>query len=255
MIARMRIFYGLSAVAAAALVAAVPSSAALVPNNLSGTVQFDGWDQLGGISGYGFNDVGPFSGGPVDPNDPFGPSNPPVSWPIALNSFQTGSGDATLLRTAGGHYSASISLYNFAGPSDFTIGDSSAIDDLATVVFSILDWVGSSPTTPPLLNILGGAQGLAADLSSVEPAGQVFFQGAPVALNTRTFQWDLTAFGPVDGFAIDWTQGSSAGISALQLEQSTVFTVASAIVPEPGSLLLSAIGVVAAMQPRRRRGR
>ncbi|MEM6912176.1 MAG: hypothetical protein AAF555_11430 [Verrucomicrobiota bacterium] len=215
-------------------------SAALVLNDLSGNVQFDGWDNLGAVTGFGFFDVGP--GSPADGNP----------WPSPMDSFASGSGDGTLQRTAGTHYSASGSLYSFAGPSSFRLGDSTALANLATVVFTVANWFGSSPTSDPVLNFNGGSQELDPDSTFTSPFGAVSF-GGPVPVTARTYQWDLTGLGTeVTEFGIDWTQGSSAGITYLQLEQSDVFTVASAtVVPEPSAALLALLGLPFALRRRR----
>lgn len=238
----------LLAVAAGFLLAAPQARALIVENNLTGTVQYDGWDDFGGIAGYGSNDVGPTSN--FIPPSTFGP---PLPWPAPLASFETGSGDATLMRTSGSHYSAGFSLYTFAGSSGFTIGDSSAISNLNTVVFTIADWVGTSPTGAPTFNYNGGTQALVADYVSSDPFSTVNFGGDDFVVSARTFQWDLSGISGITDFNIDWTQGSSAGVTAIQLEQSSVFTVASAtVVPEPTSLGLFGMGAALLLARRRK---
>lgn len=227
------------ALASVTLLVGAAAGQNLVTNNLSGNVQFDGWENLGGLAGYGISEVGPFS--------PAG-----TAWPSAIGSDVAGSGDSTVNRTFGTHYSASASLYSFAGPSGFTMGDNSAIADLATVVFTIADWAGSSPTTDPVLSFNGGTQQLAATAVASNPFGDILFGGDSINISVRTFQWDLSAFSGITDFSIDWTQGSSAGIVGFQLEQSDVFSVASAIpVPAPGSLALLALGGLTAARRRR----
>ncbi|MEM1186767.1 MAG: hypothetical protein AAGI53_17415 [Planctomycetota bacterium] len=213
------------------------AQAKIVENDLTGNVQFDGWDSLGGLAGYGIGEVGPFA-------------PPATAWPAPVGSMEAGSGDAILNRTFGTHYSASFSLYSFAGPSGFIVGDSSAISDLANVVFTIADWVGSSPSTAPVLSYNGGTQSLAADFSFSSPFGSVDF-GGPIDVSARTFQWDLSGISGITDFSIAWTAGSSAGITGLQLEQSDVFSVASAnVIPHPSTaLVVLGAGLVA----RRRR--
>lgn len=224
-------------VVSAGLLSTTAAHAKIVENDLQGNVQFDGWDQLGGIPGYGIGDVGPIA----PPNTP---------WPAPIGSNEAGSGDAFVTRTFGTHYSASSALYSFAGPSGFLLGDATAIAGLANVVFSVADWVGDSPTGDPVLNYNGGSQALVADFTSVSAFGSIDFNGT-IDINARTFQWDLSSLGPVTDFAITWTQGSSAGITALQLEQSDVFSLASATpVPHPSTAVVVLGGMLAA---RRRR--
>lgn len=239
-------------VAAGALLmgVAMNAQAKIANHNLTGNVQFDGWDVLASIPGYGFNDVGPDFNGPPPPN-------PSPTWPAPLGSMEVGSGDGTLDRTSGTHYSASLALYSFVGGSDFTIGDSSAIADLATVVLTIADWEGGSPSSAPLLSYNGGSQELASGFTSSGLFGTVNFSinGStdPLDVNARTFQWDLTGLG-VTSFRIDWNAPIHTGITALQLEQSDEFTQAAAeIVPVPASMALLGIGGLAALRRRSHR--
>ncbi|MEM9346651.1 MAG: PEP-CTERM sorting domain-containing protein [Planctomycetota bacterium] len=242
--------YGLTLTTAAVLLTAADAESKITENDLTGTVQFDGWDVLSGIAGYGFEDVGP------DFNGPVAPPNPSPTWPNPIGSMETGSGDATLDRTSGTHWSASQSLYSFAGPSGFTVGDASAIANIETIVFTIAATAGSSPSVAPVLDYNGGSQALAATVIPGGGFGTIDnpnSSSAPaVPVTATTYQWDVTGLG-VTSFNLDWTAGSSVAVVALQLEQSDVFSVASGtVIPEPTSLALLGLGGL--LMARRRRG-
>ncbi|MEM9481133.1 MAG: PEP-CTERM sorting domain-containing protein [Verrucomicrobiota bacterium] len=227
-------------VSALLLLSVLPSGAVIVINNLSGNTDYDGWDDFSNLPGYGTFEVGPFA-------------PPGTPWPSPIGSFEAGSGNAEVNRTAGTHYSAGISLYSFAGSSDFTVFDPDPIGGLATVVLTLEDWEGSSATSDPLLSFNGGTQSMVADFTSSSVVGSGDF-GGPFLINARTFQWDVSSLGSITSFNIDWTQGSSAGLLALQLEQSDVFSIASAVpIPEPQTAVLLAL--VSSFLLVRRRGR
>ncbi|MEM6505144.1 MAG: PEP-CTERM sorting domain-containing protein [Planctomycetota bacterium] len=242
--------YGLTLTTAAALLAGADAEAKITENDLTGNVQFDGWDELGGIVGYGFNDVGP------DVNGPVAPPNPSTVWPAAIGSFEAGSLDASLNRTFGTHFSSSSSLYSFAGPSGFTIGDATALTDVKTIVLTIAATNGSSPSSAPVLDYNSGSQALVATVIPGGGFGSIPNPNSPTAppvpVTATTYQWDVTGLG-VTSFNLDWTAGSSVAIAALQLEQSDVFSTASGtVIPEPTSLALLGLGGL--LVARRRRG-
>ncbi len=200
------------------------ASASLVDNNLTGTVDYDGWDDFSGVSGA----------------FPYG-------------SFEAGSGDAELERISGGHFAATSSLYSFSTDSVLSVYDNTALAGVGTVVFSIETWLNEDTwaTALPTLSYNGGSQSLAADLvGSQAGTADISFGGEELDTYVYTFQWDITNSGAT-AFNVDWGQKVHTGVIALQLEQSDTFSVSPAVsaVPVPaaawlfGSALLGLAGV------------
>ena len=203
---------------AALMVALINANAQLVHNSLSGNADYDGWDNLGSVPGYGFN----------------------TAWSTPMESFESGSGDAVLDRISGGHYSASVSLYSFGSNTNFSLFDNTALAGVETVVFSIETWLNDDdPLNPialatlPTLNYNGGSQALATSHDFIaDGVATVSFGGEDLETKIYTLQWDVTGLG-VNSFSIDWEHQVHSGIVAIQLEQSDEFSIAAAEVIQP----------------------
>ena len=224
-------------VALLAAYSAQSASAALVNNNLSGKVEYDGWNSLTASTP--------------------GLSTAVLTTAPGFGSNEAGSGNANLLRTSGGHYPAGSSLYSFSTPSTFEVSDTSALSNVGTVVLTINSWRNViSYTVPPTLNYNGGAQALVPTYTGVAEAGMIDF-GGPVQTYYDTFQWDLSAIGAtITSYDIDWGQQVHAGVIALQLESADVFSqsLATIAVPEPSSCaIVSLLGFAMLAKGRGRR--
>lgn len=206
--------------------------AAIVTNNLSGNVEYDGWDSLTSTTP-GLNVT--------------------VLSTTGFGSNEAGSGDAVLTRTSGSHYPASASLYSFGGNSTFEVSDSSALSDVNTVVFSIVSWRngGVAINAGPSLNYNGGSQALAPDYLGEAEYGTIEF-GGTITTYAYTFQWDLSSVGDtITSYDVDWGQIVHAGVLAIQLESADVFSRSAAVVPEPSCGLLVVLGLAAFADARR----
>jgi len=218
----------------------------IVMNNLSGNVEYDGWDSL-------------TSSTP-------GLSTTVLSTAPGFGSNEAGSGDANLLRTSGAHFPASAGLYSFGGHSTFEIADTSALSDVQTAVFSIQTWpnpdFGDGSTSAgslnlaPTLNFNGGSQALTAGYTGVQYVGPFTFGGQSVNLHNYTFQWDLSSVGDsITSYDINWGQIVHTGVRGLQVESADVFSMSTAVtvVPEPASSALLGLGCILLIGLRRRR--
>lgn len=215
------------------------AQAAIVNNNLTGSKEYDGWDNLK-VSAPGL-------------------STTIISTAPGFGSNEAGSGDALFLRTSGGHYPASQGLYSFGANSTFRVSDTvSSFSDIQTVAFTIVSWSNGNEGLPagsftslPTLNFNGGSQALAADYLGTNPMGAVDF-GGPIQTYAFTFQWDLSSISdPITSYDLSWGQIVHTGVLALQLESSDNYSLSSAV-PEPSSTLLVASAALLAFRRRRR---
>ena len=229
-----------------------------VVNFGSGNSSFDGWVNLNSANfpGYG----GSFPGN--------------SSWPGPIGSNASGSADSELIRvsgspTGGGPFLSSASIYfgNFAQIQNALGGTLRVVDptpliDLKTLVFQIqigevLGFDFFSPSGGPSLKVNGGASAVNPLFSGVVDRFQngtfpspATGNNEPVYVNTWGYQWDVSSFGPVTSFSIDFSAVTHAQVYALQLDQnSSLFSVA--VIPEPRAASLMFAGVALWLVRRR----
>jgi len=183
------------------------------------------------------------------------------AWPASIGSNGIGSGDADLNRvagspTGGGPFLSSSSIYfgNFAQVPNalggtLRVSDSTPLANLKTLVFQIQigEATGFDLYSAPALKINGGSSVVNPLFSGIINRFQngTFTSPAtgsdePVYVNTRGYQWDVSSFGAVTSFAIDFSGVTHSQIYGLQLDQSSsVFS--TAVIPEPnvGGLILA----------------
>ncbi|WP_309400293.1 PEP-CTERM sorting domain-containing protein [Cerasicoccus maritimus] len=211
-----------------ALVGAATSTMAMLDITLPGTNVESSWTTLNAET-YG------------NPNYPVFPTNAYTDPFLAPISAQNGDTTAEFTKTSGGGVflpeDDGGGTYNLFTPGSWTVYDTSAIADLATVVFQ----VEANAELLPTLNYNSGAQALSADFSHV---GTDFF----------AYQWDLSGIGDdITSFEINWgPSGAHYSISGLQLNQGDTF---AQVVPEPRTYALIAglaCGALILMRRQRR---
>lgn len=228
-----------------------------VVNFGSGNSSFDGWVNLNSAN---FSGYGSFPGS--------------SAWPAPIGSNASSSGDAELSRvagspTGGGPFLSSGSIYfgNFAQVPNalggtLRVSDPTPLANLKTLIFQIqigevLGYDFFRPTGAPALKVNGGASALNPLFSGVLDRFQsgVFTSPAtgvdePVYVNTWGYQWDISSFGPVTSFTIDFSGVTHSQVYALQLDQSSALFPA-ALIPEPGTASLILMAAVLALVRRR----
>lgn len=231
-----------------------------VVNFGGGSSSFDGWNNLNSAT---FSGYGGF------------PGNSP--WPAPIGSNVGGSADADLNRvagspTGGGPFLSSSSIYfgNFAQVANalggtLRVSDNTPLASLQTLIFQIqigevLGYDFFDPTGRPALKVNGSATVVNPLFSGVVDRFQsgVFTSPAtgldePVYVNTWGYQWDVSAFGPISSFTIDFSGVTHAQIYELQLDQSSQL-FATALIPEPSVvplILTAALGALACRRNRR----
>lgn len=223
--------------------------------DLTGTTDFDAWDNLSITNPQVASTTVPF---------PFPGFPGAAPWPDAIESVLTQgttdtadddpTGDAGFLKTAGNGYPASVSIYSSPfGNGTYSVSDSTPVAGLETVVFQIEIGEGSNgflagtptltvngATEVPLLT--GGSQGVS--------AGANPFGGGTINIATLGYQWDVSGVGPISSFDVEFsTAGTSTTIFQLQLDQGDTFA-AVANVPEPATLGAVGLGFLAALRRR-----
>ena len=225
----------------------------------SGNSAVDGWNSLNTAT---FTGYGSF------------PGNTP--WPGSIGSNASGSGDANLSRvagspTGGGPFLSSSSIYfgNFAQIPNalggtLQVSDPTPLSNLQTLIFQIqigevLGHDFFDPTGGPALKINGSTSLVNPVFAGVLDRTQngVFTSpdtglDEPVYINTWGYQWDVSAFGPVSSFTIDFSGVTHSQIYELQLDQSSQF-FSTALIPEPSIFSLAMAGGTLWMASRRGR--
>ncbi len=205
---------------------------------LTGATGTDGWFDLN-TTNFG-------------PHGTFGTTT--AAWPSALDSNQTGSGDATWDKLSGtsGYLTSSASnvLYSPNSLGTFTVTDTTPVADLATVIFQVSS---TGDTTAPSLDYNGGDQNLAPAFSSLLFSGTVVTAFGPATQYIWAYQWDLTAIDSITSFGVTWNTAEPHNLTfGARLDQSSAFT--GSAIPEPSTFTaLAGLGVLALAATRRRR--
>lgn len=211
------------------LLAALISSASLAQANtvhatisdVSGSLSFDGWNELNRNRVGGALTAAQLLAGTV--------------------ANVAGSGDAVLSKLSGSLYPAGAGLY---GDGALSFTDNSLVAGLSTLVFQgiINDFDAQFGNTPFSLTLSynGGSQALAASsVSSVLNGG---------VSDLHTYTWDLSGLGaPISSYTLNLNAGFSQML-AFQIDQTV-----AAPVPEPSSYALLACGLAVIGGVARRR--
>jgi len=190
-------------------------------SDVSGSLSFDGWNELNRNRVGGALTAAELLAGTV--------------------ANVAGSGDAVLSKLSGSLYPAGSGLYG-NGVLSFT--DSSLVDGLSSLVFQgiINDFDAQFGSTPFSLTLSynGGNQALAASsVSSVLNGG---------ASDLHTYTWDLSGLtAPLSSYTLTLNAGFTQML-AFQIDQTV-----AAPVPEPGSYALLACGLAVIGGVARRR--
>lgn len=192
-------------------------------NDVTGSVAFDGWNQI--------NRAGLGCG-----NDSACSTAKLVA---GITANVAGSGDAVLKRESGDHYPAGFGLYG--GSSVLTLSDATLSSGIGSLVFQGIINNFDAPFTLTL-NYNGGSQALAATSSSSTLTNGV--------ADYYSYTWDVSSLGALGSYTLTLNAGFSQML-AFQVDQ-----VAAAPVPEPSTYALMAggLGLVGWLARRRQAG-
>lgn len=232
----------------AALVAALAGSAHAAPMDLvdpalGGNTAFDQWTNAGLTSAA---------------NPGYGAFPGSAPWPGPIGSSD--GGDAVLERLAGGssgggpfpsggslYFGSFVQVPNTDG-GRVAIHDATPLADLENLVLQIQIGEASGwdffEDVLPALRIDGGSAIAPTLALLLEQFDSGTFEGPngpePVYINTYLLQWDLTGVaGSIGDISIAFNAVQHAQVYQLRLDQSDVY----APVPEPGTLLLTVVGL------------
>lgn len=241
------------------------SAAPLVTPSLSGTTEYEGWENLTNTNAQ----VVAAENTPSTADDFPGFSNFTDPWPEPFDPNITGSaGNAGFDKVSGSGYPASEAIYSFPGfpPAPpvfgtFSISNSSALAGLETVAVQLDLGEGNGFfNAGPVLNYNGGAQQLAPDFTQSGPGPTAFTNpqtGNPSSTTLFGYQWDLSGItGGFTSYSIEWTTEPHVTTYNLRLDSSDTFSGnAITAVPEPASYtaLLGLLALGFTFLRRRRR--
>lgn len=206
---------------------------------LLGTSEFEAWENLSNTNA---QVVAAAATTATTDDFPGFPGSGP--WPTALMPDAASSaGNAEFNKISGNGYTATESIYNFPGfspappnPGNYSVDNSSPLAGLETVVFQIDVGEGNGFfDAVPLLSLNAGASQLAPDFSSTS-AGRTFDnpQNPSEQLTSTIFayQWDLSSFGAITDYSIQWGSAAHSTIYEMQLDSGDSF---NQVVPEPSA--------------------
>jgi hypothetical protein len=223
---------------AAGLLLAAPGRAAFLDFSFTGGSSFDGWDDIT------FNRLGGYGSFPGN-----------SAWPAPIESNQAASGDAQLVRIAGGAdgggpYPASETLYfgsfqqvpNRLGGT-LRVSDSTPLAGAKTIVLQIQ--IGEAdgydfhePTGTPVFRV-NGSTVLVPFVTQLLNRYQdsTFFspeteQDEPVYVNSWGFQWNVNGLGPITSVEIDFSGVTHSQIYRLRLDQAETLVTKNIFLPE-----------------------
>ena len=196
--------------------AANATFASIVDNGLIGSVQTDSWEELGGLSGT--------SAG---------------LWANDLSAQTSTDTYAVLSKTSGGHYSASMGLYSWSGPSVLRITSGNPLADASSIVFNIR----TNSTHDSIANLYIGSSSFVPS-ASFASIGESYESSFGTLTPTFTsYQWDLNNLGiseslQIEDLYVEFTAADHLSITGLQLDQSDTYNVATTVVSVPAAAWL-----------------
>lgn len=201
---------------AASALAANLAFASIVDNGLNGNIQTDSWGMLGGLDGTSAS-----------------------TWTNNISAQTSADTNASLSKTSGGHYSATMGLYSWGGDSVLRITSGNPLNNANSVVFNIR----TNSTHDSIANLHIGSNSYAPSASN-SVIGESYESSFGTLTPTFTsYQWDLNGLGvnqtsDIVDLYVEFTAANHLSITGLQLDQSDVYNVASTVVPVPAAAWL-----------------
>lgn len=246
----------------------------VVGNSLTGTVTYEGWNNLTTARIPNNNATGgPEAGGTS--TRPYGNHNNTAGWYLwawdegtetyintgvrSTIASNLGAGTSTLWKSSGYGYVAGSSIhqgfpgFTIAPAGNFTL-TGSAITGLENVIFQIQATNRDGEIFAALPTLTIGSTTLDADYFSLFAKIENYSTGGfgDQDMDFYAFQWDLSGLSISEGdsFSINWTGLANSGIFGMQLNQGDTFLQ---VVPEPSTWLLLGLGLTIFLIMRRRR--